>query len=131
MNIKEFVNKRWTNFKPFTSGSLWNFYEIHILDIIAPSLGIQHVFKSQKELLDYKLRDGDKVSLAKDIEVYGNVSVCAITLVEVGKVNGVGPKLLGNIKEALGDVFYFEDLEKKAKDIKGLGKTTLERIGGQ
>jgi hypothetical protein len=128
MNIKEFVNERWTNFKPFTGNRLWKFYEMHILDIIAPALGIQFVFKSQKEFLDYELRDGDKVSLAKDIEVYGNGNTCTLTLTEVGKVNGVGPKLLGNIKEALGDVFYFEDLEKKAKDIKGLGKTTLERI---
>jgi len=123
MNIKEFVNERWTNFKPFTGNKLWEYYEMHILDIITPTLGIQFVFKSQKELLDYELRDGDKVSLAKDIEVYGN-GASTLTLAEVGKVKGVGPKLLGNIKKELGDVFYFEDLE----NIKGLGKVTLERI---
>jgi len=123
MNIKEFVNERWTNFKPFTGNKLWEYYEMHILDIIAPTLGIQFVFKSQKELLDYELRDGDKVSLAKDIEVYGN-GASTLTLAEVGKVKGVGPKLLGNIKKELGDVFHLEDLE----NIKGLGKVTLERI---
>jgi exonuclease VII large subunit len=131
MRIKDFVQKEYTDFvnketgiSNLTAGTLWRWYKAHILWVQSPQL--DGFFETRKEFLSYDLRQGDKVTLAGKITVHGRAEY--LTLAKVGKVSGVGPKLLSNIDEIMGNTFTVKQLRENAGSISGLGAATLEAI---
>lgn len=133
MKIVEFVQKEYTDFvnketgiSNLTPGTLWRWYGAHLLWV--QSMQVDGNFETKKEFFDYELRQGDKITLAGNITVYGSAEY--LTLKKVGEVSGVGPKLLSNIEEVLGQTFTAKQLEEQAPDIRGLGAATLEAILG-
>ena len=124
MRIKEFLDKTYTDFKPFPTSQIWKIYQWHMLEILSPR--IDKRFETKKELLAYELRSGDKVSLAKCVKSVGNAK--SYTIDDLKTVKGVGPKLRSNIEEIMGKAFFLRDLESNAGSITGLGASTLESI---
>lgn len=127
MTIVKFIQQRYTDFVEAETGLSelsnqvqWEWYKAYLLRTEPMQ------FETKKEFREYEMQPGDQVVLVGNLEVYGAASY--LTLQDVGNVSGVGPALLKNMKEILGESFTEKQLRDNAKSIKGLGASTLEKI---
>lgn len=87
-------------------------------------------FNNSKELSEYVMKDGDKISLAQCIIEYKESNTLHIDFLNsnVKDISGLSERIINNIQSELGDVFKIDDLKSNRKNISGLGKKTMNNI---